>query len=542
MAPALLNSQGMMTKPKFSVPKVSLKKVRLVITIASAFWAGVVFTYFVAIQMNLLPTGSAKAEQAEPAATNEADISLDDAVGLATAATEMTEEDSGPEEVNEFAQDPDDSVQGTSPVAKSSSERSYMGNLIADWTTFRSNHVEAPPVEGAPGAWEFDRESVLSDSEERLAKEFRIPELLKDRVGFWFDVYTKWSDNQRVVHHSRYPWIVFKVVDVTKIIEAETPKALWMRREKADRLVKAEANEIRQILQKLSQKKPGAELTEKEQQVASVLAPLGDDLRKQAKRALGEVRVQVGQKNFFQGGLEVSQRYLGTMENIFRRQNLPIELTRIPLVESSFNKHATSKVGATGIWQFMGNTGRKFMLVNDVIDERRSPFKASEAAARLLKENHLILRRSWPLAVTAWNHGPGGVRKACKAAGSIDLGVVVKKYRSRSFDFASSNFYSEFLAALHAERYSDVAFPPIKRQDPVDLEVVRLHKATRVKELLKVTGLSLDDFLLINPDLTTTAKRNLAVPIGFRVHVPAQVRSSIGKGIAVADTVSKIGG
>ncbi|RYF36199.1 MAG: hypothetical protein EOO38_28005, partial [Cytophagaceae bacterium] len=60
--------------------------------------------------------------------------------------------------------------------------------------------------------------------------------------------------------------------------------------------------------------------------------------------------------------------------------------------------------------------GRKFMIVNDSIDERRSPFKASEAAARLLKENHLILRRSWPLAVTAWNHGPGGVRKAAKAS------------------------------------------------------------------------------------------------------------------------------
>ena len=538
-----------MTKPPkklaVSIPKVSAKKVRLVITVASAFWAGVVFTYFGAVQLNLLPNGPAKTSQTEPAAQAKAegDISLDDAVGLATAATEMTEEDAGPDEVNEFAQDPDDSTQtAAAPTAKSPIDLTYMMNLVSDWTTFRGNQVEAPPVEAPAGSWEFDREFVLSDSEERLAKEFRIPELLHDRVGFWFDVYTKWSDNQRIVHHSRYPWIVFKVVDVTKIIEAETPKALWMRREKADRLTKSEANDVRQILQKLASKKPGAELTEKEQHIANALAPLGGDLRKQAKRALGEVRVQVGQKNFFQSGLQISQRYLGTMENIFRRQNLPIELTRIPLVESSFNKHATSKVGATGIWQFMGNTGRKFMLVNDVIDERRSPFKASEAAARLLKENHLILRRSWPLAVTAWNHGPGGVRKACKAAGSIDLGEVVKKYRSRSFDFASSNFYSEFLAALHAERYADIAFPPIERQQPVELEVVRLHKATRVKELLKVTGLSLDDFLLINPDLTTTAKRNLPVPIGFRVHVPAQVRSSIGKGIASAETAGKVGG
>src|SRR5207253_2957861 len=101
----------------------------------------------------------------------------------------------------------------------------------------------------------------------------------------------------------------------------------------------------------------------------------------------------LGQKNFFEEGLKISGAYFKEMENIFAKQKLPIELTRLPLVESSFNHFATSKDGAAGIWQFMGDTGRKFMLVNDQIDERRSPFKATEAAARLLKENHMILYR-----------------------------------------------------------------------------------------------------------------------------------------------------
>lgn len=525
----------------------SLKKYRQPALIGSAFVAGAVCSVLVAGQLHLLPgsskDASATTQKAAEKSAEGADLSLDEAVGLATAATEAGEtDDIQVDEVNEFAQDQDDDTSGVvastpAQAPKQEIDLAYMMNLIGEITTFKGNAVEAPPVPADPNAeWTFDRNAVLADAEERIDKDFRIPDLLKDRVGFWFDVYTKWDDNKRVVHHSRYPWIVFKVVDVAPIVNSDTPKRLWMRREKADKIAKEEANQVRKALASLAKKKAGSPLNENERMVADALFPLGGDLRKQAQRALGEVRIQVGQKNFFEGGLETSQRYLTTMESIFRKQKLPIELTRIPLVESSFNKHATSKVGATGIWQFMGNTGRKFMIVNDSIDERRSPFKASEAAARLLKENHLILRRSWPLAVTAWNHGPGGVRKAAKASSSYDLGVIVKKYRSRSFDFASSNFYSEFLAALHAERYSDIAFRPFPRMEPVELEVVRLHKPTRVKELLKVTGLSSDEFLLINPDLVGVAKKNLPVPIGFRVHVPAQVRASLDKGIAVADS------
>ncbi len=512
--------------------KITLKSLKTPLLIGTAFVAGAACTYLSSAQLKSLP---ALATSEAKAADDAADVTLDEALSAAATESELVESD-GQVEVNEFAQDQDEESSQKS-AAKPNSENkidlTYLTTFIAEMTTFQGNSVEADVVETANPEWEFDRGSVLADFEGRIAPEFRVPELLKDRVGFWFDVYTKWDDNQRVIHHSRYPWIVFKVVNVTSIIQNDTPRRLWMRREKADKVVKAEAEGIRQALRSLTRKRPGAPLSETEKIVADALLPLGGDLRKQASRALGEVRIQMGQKNFFRGGLEVSQRYLSTMEDIFRRNKLPMELTRIPLVESSFNKHATSKVGATGIWQFMGNTGRKFMVVNDVIDERRSPFKATEAAARLLKENHLILRRSWPLAVTAWNHGPGGVRKAAKASGSHDLGIIVKKYRSRSFDFASSNFYSEFLAALHAERYSDIAFAPIKREAPVDLQVVRLHKAIRVKELLRVTGLSLDEFLLINPDLSGVAKRNLPVPIGFRVHVPSQVRSSLDKLFAI---------
>ena len=524
------------------LPKTSKRLLSRKGAISLAFLAGAALAAMATTEGRVLSSAVTsvlsfhKSQLIGDSSAGDTDISLDDAVGAATTATELSEDDNDQPEVNEFAQDEDDD---TSPIAlatpapvKQDIDLSYMTNMLTQAMSPETRFVEAEQPVVSPD-WEFDRDEVLDDKDNRIAKDFHIPALLHDRVGFWFDVYTKWDNNHRIIHNSRYPWIVFEVVDVKSIVEAELPKHQWMRVEKADKLVKADAEKVRKALRTLSKKRPGAKLTDEEQSVADALAPLGGDVHKQAARALGEVRIQTGQRNFFQGGLTVSQSYLNTMEEIFKKQKLPMELTRIPLVESSFNKTATSKVGASGIWQFMGNTGRKFMLVNDVIDERRSPFKASEAAARLLKENHLILRHSWPLAITAWNHGPGGVRKAAKAAGSFDLGVIVKKYRSRSFDFASSNFYSEFLAALHAERYSDLTFPPMEHAIPLELEVVRLHKAVHVKELLKVTGMTMDDFLMINPDLSSVAKRNLQVPIGFRVHVPTATRMILDKRFAI---------
>ncbi len=367
---------------------------------------------------------------------------------------------------------------------------------------------------------EFDRDAILKDAENRIADDFDIPKTLQDRVGFWFDVYTKYDDNRRIIHHQDFPWVIFKVVDVSEIINAPKPKARWMRNEKADKLVKKEVEKVRATIAKLARGASVKKLDADELLIAQALTRLNGNVQKAAKKSIGEVRVQTGQRNFFAEGLSVSPRYLKTMEKIFADKKLPVELTRLPFVESSFNKHATSKVGATGIWQFMGNTGRKFMIVNETIDERRSPFKATEGAARLLKENHMILGRSWPLALTAWNHGPGGVRKASKAAGSKDLGTIISRYRSKSFDFASSNFYSEFLGALYAEKYNDMIFPGVEREAEFNPLIVKVSRQVRTLDVLKASGLDEETFLLMNADLKLALKKNSVLPMGFRLHVP----------------------
>lgn len=385
------------------------------------------------------------------------------------------------------------------------------------------------------GLW-FDRSAILLDEETRIEDTFNISPGLHDRVGFWFDIYSRYDSHKRVIHHSHFPWIIFKVVDVEPIISASFPKFRWQRNQIADAVVKKELATVRRALDSISRMRPSDldsdKLSNTELQVYSALKGLlkdgRGDVRKHARRARHDVRVQTGQRNFFAEGLQTAPRYLGVMEEIFEKHRLPIELTRLPLVESSFNKHAKSKVGAAGIWQFMENTGRnKKLVINDDIDERKSPFKATDAAARLLKENHMILGRSWELAVTAWNHGPGGVKKASKAVGSRDLARIIERYHSKRFDFASENFYAEFLAALYTERYSDVIFPGLPRHAPLEIQELKLTRKMRVDEILKVASISMDEFEAINPDLLKLLKSKRPLMKGLRIHVPSDAKSAI---------------
>jgi membrane-bound lytic murein transglycosylase D len=99
------------------------------------------------------------------------------------------------------------------------------------------------------------------------------------------------------------------------------------------------------------------------------------------------LRFQLGQKDRFLDGLYQSGRFLSFMEDIFKKEGMPLELTRLPFVESSFNIRARSKVGASGIWQFMRSTARLFIKLSPAIDERNDPLRATEAAARLLRYN-----------------------------------------------------------------------------------------------------------------------------------------------------------
>ena len=149
--------------------------------------------------------------------------------------------------------------------------------------------------------------------------------------------------------------------------------------------------------------------------------------------AIDRVRFQQGQKERFIEGLQRSGMYLDTIRAILQQYGIPPRLAYLPHVESSFNTEAYSKVGAAGLWQFMRGTGRLYgMQIDYSIDERRDPVTATIAAAKYLSSSYQEFK-SWPLAITSYNHGVYGVKRAVNQTGSKDLAVIIQKYSSRSF-------------------------------------------------------------------------------------------------------------
>lgn len=365
----------------------------------------------------------------------------------------------------------------------------------------------------------FDKNLVLMDSENKISDEFKIPEELRERVSFWFDIYTKYSAQEEVIHHADFPWIVFKVVDLRPILNADGNK--WVKYHQSVKFSKKERKGVKDTLTRLSKRKTFFKLSPEEQEIFDKLSQIpGKDRRKVILGALRNIRTQVGQKDFIEKGLESSSLYIPELEKVFAEKNLPLELTRLPFVESSFNVDAVSKVGASGIWQVMPYIGRKMLVMNNAVDERNSPVKAASSAAFILKQNKQILK-NWPLALTAYNHGVGSLNTAVKKTGSRDLSFLIKNYKSKSFGFASQNFFSSFLAVLHAEKYRGQIYDSVSPLAPLKFRELKLTQSIKIKKLLEFTGLSKDGFQKYNLDVKDDAfRRNMVIPRGYVVHIP----------------------
>lgn len=246
------------------------------------------------------------------------------------------------------------------------------------------------------------------------------------------------------------------------------------------------------------------------------------------------VRSQRGAKEPFAEGLRKSGRYIDEMRRIFREEGVPQELTYLPLVESSFNIHARSGAGAVGMWQFMAETGKKFLRIDGAVDERRDPMASTRAAARLLKQNHRLLG-SWPLAITAYNHGTEGIFRAVKAVQSDDLVELIRRYQSPTFGFASKNFYAEFLAVVEIATRRDFYFPFLRVHQPLSFRQVEVKRPAPLQGLLKSAAISQTEFFNWNPALDAEIK---AIPADYRVNLPP---SKVQGFLAAQRTAAKAG-
>jgi hypothetical protein len=262
---------------------------------------------------------------------------------------------------------------------------------------------------------------------------------LAPNVAFWKQVYTEHGVGDFVLHDRDNLGVIYEVVRVAE--KSNQARAADLAKPEIERA----RGRYREILLGLAAGTAPEEREAEGRRVAEMWGcPCSSDV---LRRAADNIRAQQGLREKVDEGLRRAQGLLPRIVTILRRHDVPVELAALPLVESTFNPKAYSKAGAAGLWQFIRSTGKQYSLVTRKRDDRRDPVRATEAAAKLLRNNYEALG-SWPLAIVAYNHGHAGIRTASAAVGSTAIEDIVARYDGPRFGFASKNFYAEFLAAL----------------------------------------------------------------------------------------------
>ena len=344
---------------------------------------------------------------------------------------------------------------------------------------------------------------------------------LEDRVEFWKQIFTKYGEVDAVFHDRDDLRLIYEVLSFEKAAESSAREDLRQKR-----LRKQKERELKTILTDLSRSDLGPDgrgksgLAPRHKDVLDLLLSLGYSPSRSLLRKLADnIRSQRGIKEKFAGSVILSGKYLLAMEQILTEAGLPPELAFLPHVESSFNYESRSKKGAAGIWQFMPSTGRRFLRITSYVDERLDPLTATRAAAQFLKENYTRLK-TWPLAITAYNHGPSGMARARRLHGA-DFPAIIEKYQSRRFGFASQNFYAEFLAAMDIARNHEFFLGPLEIAAPLEFETLHPKRRYRVTEITEIPGLSETLLREYNPHFTRAVWRGTrTLPAGLGLRVP----------------------
>ena len=350
---------------------------------------------------------------------------------------------------------------------------------------------------------------------------FPRPYAIHPQIRFWTRVYTEVDTSGGFVHDAEHLDVVYEAI---RLPDGLSGRAFQDR-------VDERKTYYRRILNDLADGKREG-LSDDEQRVLQ-LWPTGAS-PETLRGAADSVRFQLGQADRFREGIERSGRWEAHIARTLEEHGVPRELAALPHVESSYNPQAYSHAGAAGLWQFMRSTGKRFMHVDDVVDERFDPWRSSEAAARFLAENRRITG-TWPLAVTSYNHGAGGMKRAAQALGTQDIGVIVRRYKSPSFGFASRNFYTSFLAALDVSREPERYFGAIRRSAPEEPETLVLARSHSVGSLQRTLSVDLDTLREYNLALRTPfwIGRRYA-PAGYALRLPPDGARAAGEALASA--------
>jgi membrane-bound lytic murein transglycosylase D len=342
-------------------------------------------------------------------------------------------------------------------------------------------------------------------------KTFATPPLLEPNVKFRIWIYGVYDTSTQLFYDARHVDVLLGTLDLRKIPAASRRQAVLRERRKIAGALARVAAGKRKALSPL------------EERVRAAYGAHPERMR----GAAGRIGTRTGYRDRFALGLARLARYRPYVEQVLRRHEMPTELVALAMIESLFDARARSWAGAYGYWQFLAKTGKRYLHINSLVDERRDPIVSTDGAARMLKEN-LLLLRGWPLAITGYNYGPERILRGAKKIGSYDLEVLLRKWGPVRYMRNSRSYYASFLAALHVMQNLPKYFPKLALPPPIRFDTVLLPTARTLRQVAEACGVPSAAITSLNPALTRAARSRARLPRGFPLRVPAGAATRCG--------------
>ena len=199
----------------------------------------------------------------------------------------------------------------------------------------------------------------------------------------------------------------------------------------------------------------------------------------------------------FERLMAVSEYYFPMFEEHLAKYNIPLELKYLAIVESALNPKAKSRVGASGLWQFMYPTGKQYNLeVNSYVDERHDPLKATEAACQYLSHLYEIFG-DWSLVLASYNAGPGNVSKAIRRSGGSQNYWNIRKFLPRE----TANYVPAFLATMYIYEFKKEhgILPKKATLTYFETDTIMVKKQMSFKHISELLDIPVEQIEFLNP-------------------------------------------
>lgn len=341
---------------------------------------------------------------------------------------------------------------------------------------------------------------------------FPVPQGYERWIPFWTKVFAEYDSNNLIISDARCPEAIYAVIEIK---EQDSHESIFKKKNK--KKTDAAANVIEELSSMLDE-----HIEIKFLQTIDNLKLIYQNCGMNDDIAWHDIRLKLqrGNRDKLKYAIIRYGLYQNKIKSILREKKLPDDISLLPLIESNYWIFARSKAGALGVWQFMPGTGKKYMKINKYIDERMDPVKSTYAAALYLSQAYSALG-SWDVTVTSYNYGNLGMIRAVNTLQTNDLSIILKKYKSRNFQYASRNFYLEFLAVRHIMANLNKYFPNLQMLPPLEYKTFKIQHNTPLKNLLTTLKIDPQVFKLYNPAFKEEAyRKNVSVPVDTEIYLP----------------------